>query len=47
MESLEFKLRKIEETRNYHLEEIKYNDLINEKHEKTCNYLFMLKTCLF
>ena len=47
MESLEFKLRKIDETRNDVLEEIKYNELINEKHEKTCNYLFMLNTCLF
>ena len=37
MESLEFTLRKIDETRNDVLEEIKYNELINEKHEKTCN----------
>ena len=47
MESLEFTLRKIDETRNDVLEEIKYNELINEKHENTCNYLFMLNTCLF
>ena len=37
MASLEFTLRKIDETRNDVLEEIKCNELINEKHEKTCN----------
>ena len=37
--SLEFGLRKIDETRNYLLDEIKHNDLINEKYKKTCNYL--------
>ena len=38
MASLEFRLKKINETRKY-LEEIKHNDLISEKHKKICKYL--------
>ena len=34
--SLEFILRKFDETKNYLLKEIKHNDLMNEKYEKTC-----------
>ena len=37
--SLEFILRKIDETRNYILDEIKYNDLMSEKYKKKCKYL--------
>ena len=37
--SLVFKLRKIDETRKYLLDEIKHNDLISEKYKKTCKYL--------
>ena len=37
--SLEFGLRKIDETRNYLLEEIKQNDLMSEKYKKTCKSL--------
>ena len=37
--SLEFRLRKNDETRNYLLDEIKHNDLIREKYKKTCKYL--------
>ena len=37
--SLKFRLRKIDETRNYLLDEIKQNDLISEKYKKTCKYL--------
>ena len=37
--NLKFRLRKIDETRNYLLEEIKHNDLMSEKYKKTCNYL--------
>ena len=37
--SLEFRLRKIDETRNYLLEEIKHNDLMSEKYKKTCKCL--------
>ena len=33
--SLEFRLRKIDERRNYLL----YNDLMSEKYKKTCKYL--------
>ena len=39
MPSLEFRLNKIGKTRNYLLEEIKDNDLMNKKHKKTCKYL--------
>ena len=39
MASLEFRLKKIDETRNYLLNEIKHNNLVNEKHKKTCKYL--------
>ena len=37
--SLEFRLRKIDETRNYLLDEIKHNDLMSEKYKKTRKYL--------
>ena len=37
--SLEFRLRKTNETRNYLLEEIKRNNLFSERHKKTCKYL--------
>ena len=33
------RLRKNDETRNYPFEEIKHNDLMNEKYKKTCKYL--------
>ena len=34
--SLEFRFKKIDETRNYLLDEIKRNDLMSEKYKKTC-----------
>ena len=34
--SLEFRLTTINETKNYLLDEIKYNDLISKKHKNTC-----------
>ena len=37
--SLEFRSRKIDETRNYLLDEIKHNNLMCEKYKKTCKYL--------
>ena len=37
--SLEFRLRKIDEARNYLSGEIKHNDLIIEKYKKICKYL--------
>ena len=39
MSSLEFRLKKIDETRNYFYEEIKHNDLMSGKCRKTCKYL--------
>ena len=36
--SLAFRLIKIDETRNYLLDEIKHNDLISEKYKQTCKY---------
>ena len=43
---LEFRLGKINETRNYLLEEIKFNDLTREKYKKTCKYLNYVKHLL-
>ena len=37
--SLEFRLKKIDETKNYLLDEIKHRALMSEKHMKTCKYL--------
>ena len=37
--SLEFRFKKIDETRNYILEEIQHNELISKKHKKTCTTL--------
>ena len=39
--SLKFRLRKIDKTRNYILDEIKHikhNDLISKNYKKTCKY---------
>ena len=37
--SLEFRLRKIDEKRNYLLGETKHNELMSKKDRKTCKYL--------
>ena len=37
--SLDFRLRKIGETRTYLLDEIRHNDLMSGKYQKTCEYL--------
>ena len=37
--SLEFRLRKTVETRNYLLDGIKYNDLMSKECKKTCRFL--------
>ena len=37
--SIECRLRKLDETRSYLLDEIKHNDLMSEKYKKTCKYL--------
>ena len=34
--SKEFRLKNIDETRNYLIEEINQNELISEKHKKVC-----------
>ena len=36
---LEFRLRKIDETRNYLLDEIKHNDLMSKKYKNTYKHL--------
>ena len=45
--SLQFRLRQIDETRNYLLDEIKHNDLMSEKNKKTCKYLNYVENMLF
>ena len=35
MPKLDFRLKKIDKTRDYLLDEIKHNDLMSEKHQKT------------
>ena len=37
--SQEFRLKNIDETRNYFLEEITRNELMNKKHKKFCTTL--------
>ena len=39
MVSVDFKLKKIDEKRNYILEEIKHNDLMSRKHKNMCRAL--------
>ena len=36
--SLNFRLRKIDETRNYLLDKTNHNDLMSEKYKKRCKY---------
>ena len=43
--SQEFRLKNIDQTRNYFLEEIKQNELMSKKHKKvftTLNYSFLI-----
>ena len=44
--SLEIRLRKIDKTRNYLLDDIKHNDLMSEKYKKTCKYLHYVEHLL-
>ena len=44
--SLEFRLTKINETRNHLLDEIKHNDLMDEKYKKRSKYLNYVKHLL-
>ena len=43
---LEFRFKKIDETRNYLLDEVKHNDLMIEKYMKTFKYLNYVKHLL-
>ena len=46
--SQEFRLKNIDETRNYFFEEIKQNELMSKKHKKVCTILnSILNTFLF
>ena len=44
--TLEFRLRKIDETRNYLVEEVNHSDLMTENYKKTCKYLSHVKHLL-
>ena len=43
---LDFRLKKVDETRNYLLDDIKYNDLMSKKHKKLCTALNNLQSFL-
>ena len=45
--SFDFRLKRIDETKNYILEEIKYNDLMSGKHRKVCGALSYLEHFFF
>ena len=44
--SQEFRLKNIDETRNYFLAEIKQNELVSRKHEKICTTLNYIEHAL-
>ena len=44
--SQELRLKNIDETRNYFLEEIKQNELMSRKHKKVCTTLKYTEQCL-
>ena len=45
--SQEFRLKNIDETRNYFLEEIKQNELMRKKHKKVCTTISYIEHFLF
>ena len=45
--SQEFRLKNINETKNYFLEEIKQNELMSRKRKKVCRTINLLNTFLF
>ena len=45
--SQEFKLKKIEQTGNYFLEEIEKNELMSRKHKRFAQLYIVLNTFLF
>ena len=46
MASLDFRLQKIDETKNYLLEEVKHNEILSKKQKKTRRYLNYTKNLL-
>ena len=44
--SQEFRLKNMDEARNYFLEEIKQNELMSKKHKKVCKTLNYIKDFL-
>ena len=44
--SQEFRLKNIDKTRNYFLEEIKQNELMSRKHKKVCTTLKYIEDLL-
>ena len=44
--SQEFRLKNVDETRNYFLEEIKQNELMSKKHKKICTTLSYIEFIL-
>ena len=45
--SQEFRLKNIDETRNYFLEEINQSELMSRKHKKFGGTLYYIERCLF
>ena len=45
--SQEFRLKNIDETRNYLIEEINRNELMNKKHQKVCTALNYVELKLY
>ena len=45
--SQKFRLKNIDETRNYFIKEINQNELVSKKHEKFVEFSVMLNTYLF
>ena len=45
--SQEFRLKNIDETRNYLIEEINRNELISKRHEKVCTTLSYIEHIIF
>ena len=45
--SQDFRLKNIDEIRNYFVEEIKQNELRSRKHKKVCTTLNILNTFIF
>ena len=45
--SQEFRLKNIEEIRDYFIKEIDQNELMSNKHKKICTTLIILNTFLF